>query len=272
MRDMPVHPLRSALRCGAQLVPNVSVGSVPHGVVPLGWVDVEAEVAATCTAIGDDPGPAAVITANRWIAPLSAITNALAIMRRAPMRIDDSTLFVASRDGVTGQSALAVLDPTFVCLPVDVACRHDDARVVQVDELVDRTVAALLDRIVEPFLDRLAQASGLAVSALWGVTAWHLVGALTNWANHAGRSSEIRRRAGEILAADLRLARAAPCMFTIATVAGSVLVTGGDSCCLAYRWIEGRRKCAGCPMRSRESQVREYERAYARTITATTGS
>ncbi len=268
MRDMPVHPLRSALRCGAQLVPSVSVGCVPHGVVPLGWVDVEAEIRETCATIGDHPGPAAVIIANRWMAPLSAVTNALAIMRRAPMRIDDSTLFVRARDGATGQSAVAVLDPTFVCLPDDVACRHDDARMVEIDELVDRTVSALLDRIIEPFLERLALASGLAVSALWGVTSWHLVGALTTWANHSGRPSEVRRRAGEILATDMRLARAAPCMFTIATVAGSILVTGGDSCCLAYRWLDGRRKCAGCPMRSRESQVREYERAYSRTITA----
>lgn len=268
---MPVHPLRSALVCGAHLVPHVSVGHAPPGLVPLGWVDVEAEIRATCATIGDHPGPAAVITANRWIAPLSAVTNGLAIMRRAPMRIDDSTLFVASREGATGRSGVAVLDPAFVCLPVDVACGHDDARIVEIDELVDRTVGALLDRIVEPFLERLARASGLALSALWGVTSWHLVGALTDWANHAGRPDEIRRRAGEILSADHRLARAAPCMFTIATVAGSALVTGGGSCCLAYRWLDGRRKCAGCPMRSRESQRREYERVYARIAPAAVG-
>lgn len=271
MTTTPVHPLGSALRCGAHLTPSVSVGCAPHGVVPLEWVDVASEIRDTCAAIGDHPGPAAIVTANRWIAPLAAITNGLAIMRRAPMRIDGSTLFLAARDGATGQSAVAVLDPTFVCLPDDVAHRHDDARIVEVDELVDRTVAALLDRIIEPFLKRLAFVSGLPLAALWGVTSWHLVGALVNWANHAGRPAEIRRRAGEILAADHRLARGAPCMFTIATVAGSVLVTGGDSCCLAYRWLPGRRKCAGCPMRSRDSQVREYERAYYESLTALAG-
>lgn len=231
----------------------VRLGDVPGAVSA--WVD---ELAAGHGGHRDVAGS----YVSGWLADAVALaTTVLLVLERRVPDPEGPVWLLRHHDGWFERVAFE--RPTVLVAPGDPDADHDDATVVDHEELAARHADGVVSRL-EPVLDAVRAVAPFGRRGQWGSVADVLAGAATHAARTAGRDPDEAWRAATIItdavASRVRWLRSRPRPYRVPRPTGDAVFPIRSSCCLYYKTQpqppdpRGDSYCTTCPFRDDQSR------------------